>query len=374
MTKDRRPQGADRAPRAAEGHELSPNATHFLRRSLAGYRPYVPGEQPPDGEDWVKLNTNESPLPPSPKVIAAIKAATDESLRLYPSPTAASARQAIAAHFGLGAGQVGLGNGADELIEMCFRAFAGAGDRVAYSTPTYPLLDPLCRVHEATPSIHPTSEGWTWTPELVDDPAPLKFLVNPNSPTGTHHGRMSVERVLARSQGVVVLDEAYVDFAPESQLELVGRHPNLLILRTMSKSYALAGMRIGFALGNAQLIAALDAVKDSYNLNRLAIVAAVAAIDDEVHHRKIVDYVVSERGWLEEQLRELGFEHSPSAANFVFVKPSRGPSAAAVADALRERRVLIRHYDREPIAGWFRITIGTRDQHQKLLRALEEVL
>jgi len=171
-----------------------------------------------------------------------------------------------------------------------------------------------------------------------------------------------------------VLDEAYVDFAPESQLELVGRHPNLLILRTMSKSYALAGMRIGFALGNAQLIAALDAVKDSYNLNRLAIVAAVAAIDDEVHHRKIVDYVVSERGWLEEQLRELGFEHSPSAANFVFVKPSRGPSAAAVVDALRERRVLIRHYDREPIAGWFRITIGTRDQHQKLLRALEEVL
>src|SRR2546425_3317693 len=335
----------------------------FLRKSLQGYRPYVPGEQPPDGEDWVKLNTNESPLPPSPNVIEAIRAASGDSLRLYPSPTAAPARQAIADHFGLEANQVALGNGADELIEMCFRAFAGAGDRVAYSTPTYPLLDPLCRVHEATPSIHPTSEGWTWTPELVDDPAPLKFLVNPNSPTGTHHGRMSVERVLARSQGVVVLDEAYVDFAPESQLELVGRHPNLLILRTMSKSYALAGMRIGFALGNPQLIAALDAVKDSYNMDRLAIVAAVAAIKDEAHHRKIVAYVVNERAWLEEQLREDGFERSPSMANFVFVKPPPGASAAAVADALRERRVLIRHYDREPIDGWFRITIGTRDQH-----------
>ena len=346
----------------------------FLKRALEGYQPYVPGEQPPDTGDWVKLNTNESPMPPSPKVIEAIKSAAGESLRLYPSPTAAPARQAIAEHFGLDANQVALGNGADELIEMCFRAFAGAGDRVAYSTPTYPLLDPLCRVHEVVPSTHPTAEGWTWTTDLVEDQAPLKFLVNPNSPTGTHHGRMSVERVVARSRGVVVLDEAYVDFAAESQLELLGKHSNLLILRTMSKSYALAGMRIGFALGSAPLIAALDAVKDSYNLNRLAIVAAVAAIKDEEHHRKIVDHVVNERAWLEEQLREDGFEHSPSAANFVFVKPPPGASAAAVADALRERRVLIRHYHREPIAGWFRITIGTREQHERLLAALKEIL
>jgi len=346
----------------------------LLRKSLEGYQPYVPGEQPPDGEDWVKLNTNESPLPPSLKVIEAIRAAADESLRLYPSPTAAPARSAIAEHFGLDASQVALGNGGDELIEMCFRAFAGAGDRVAYSTPTYPLLEPLCRVHEVTPSVHPTGEGWTWTTDFVEDSAPLKFLVNPNSPTGTHHGRMSVVRVLHRSRGVVVLDEAYVDFAAESQLELIARHPNLLIIRTMSKSYALAGMRIGFALGSPQLIAALDAVKDSYNMDRLAVVAAVAAIKDETHHRKIVDYVVAERAWLEDQLREEGFEHSASAANFVFVKPPLGASAAAVADALRERRVLIRHYDREPIAGWFRITIGTREQHERLLTALREIL
>jgi histidinol-phosphate aminotransferase len=346
----------------------------FLKKALEGFRPYVPGEQPPDGEDWVKLNTNESPLPPSPKVIDAIKAAANDSLRLYPSPTAAPARQAIAGHFGLQAIQVALGNGADELIEMCFRAFAGAGDRVAYSTPTYPLLDPLCRVHEVTPSTHPTAEGWTWTSGLEEDQAPLKFLVNPNSPTGTWHGRPSVVRVVARSRGVVVLDEAYVDFARESQLELVDKFPNLLILRTMSKSYALAGMRIGFAIGNPRLIAALDAVKDSYNVNRLAIAAAAAAIEDEDHHRKIVDHVVAERAWLEEQLRECGFEHSPSAANFVFVKPPPRFSAAALADALRERGVLIRHYDREPIAGWFRITIGTREQHERLLAALKEIL
>jgi histidinol-phosphate aminotransferase len=345
-----------------------------LKKALEGYEPYLPGEQPPDDEDWVKLNTNESPLPPSPKVFEAIKAAAGDSLRLYPSRFAAPARAAIAEHFKLDASQVALGNGADELIEICFRAFAGAGDRVAYPTPTYPLLEPVCRVHEAVPSTHPTAEGWTWTTSLGDDPAPLKFLVNPNSPTGTHHGRRSVERVLGRSAGVVVLDEAYVDFSPESQVELLGKYPNLLILRTMSKSYALAGMRIGFALGDPSLIAALDAVKDSYNLNRLAIVAAVAAIKDEAHHRKIVDYVVSERAWLEDRLREEGFEHSPSAANFVFVKPPPGDSAPAVADALRERRILIRHYDREPIAGWFRITIGTREQHERLLGALKEIL
>jgi histidinol-phosphate aminotransferase len=346
----------------------------FLRKSLAGFRPYVPGEQPPDGEGWVKLNTNESPLPPSPRVIEAIKAATDVSLRLYPSPTAAPARRAIAKHFGLDETQVTLGNGGDELIEMAMRAFAGAGDSVAYPTPTYPLLEPLCLLHEAVPSPHASNEMFTWSTELMEDPAPLKFLVNPNSPTGTWHGAASVERAVHRSKGVVVLDEAYVDFAFESQVGLLARHDNLVILRTMSKSYALAGMRIGFALGSPELIADLDAVKDSYNLDRLAIVAATAAIEDEDHHRKIVDYVVAERRWLELQLHELGFEHSPSEANFVFVKPARGNIAAAVADALRERRILVRHYDRDPIAGWFRITVGTRDEHQRLLEALKEIL
>jgi histidinol-phosphate aminotransferase len=347
----------------------------FLRKALQGFKPYVPGEQPPDGEDWIKLNTNESPLPPSPKVIEAVKAATDESLRLYPSPTAAPARRAIAEYFGVDSAQVSLGNGGDDLIEMCFRAFAGSGDRVAYPTPTYPLFEPLCRLHDAVAAPQPSAAAFTWSSELVDDPAPLKFLVNPNSPTGTWHGRASVERVLLRSAGVVVLDEAYVDFAIESQFELLARHANLLILRTMSKSYALAGMRIGYALGSAELIAALDAVKDSYNVDRLAIVAACAAIDDEEHHRKIVEHVVAERGWLEDQLRELGFEsYSPSAANFVFVKPALGNSAAAVADALRERRILVRHYDRDPIAGWFRITIGTRDQHERLLAGFREIL
>lgn len=344
----------------------------FLKQALRDYSPYVPGEQPPDGEGWVKLNTNESPLPPSPRVIEAIKAAANESLRLYPSPTAAPARLAIAKHERVQPEQITLGNGGDDLIELCFRAFAGAGDRVAFVTPTYPLFEPLCRVHEAEPARFPTGEGWGWTEEFVHDPAPLKLIVNPNSPTGHWIGPAEVERTIEQSPGVVVVDEAYVDFAQMSVAGFVPRYQNMLVLRTFSKSYALAGMRIGYAIGNPNLIAALDSVKDSYNLDRLAIAAAVAAIEDEDHHRAIVDEVVRNRGELSEALTGLEFEVVPSATNFLFVKPP-GPAADVVA-ALRERKILVRHYDREPIAGWIRITIGTREQHARLLAALKEIV
>ena len=345
----------------------------FLKASLRDTHPYVPGEQPPDGEDWVKLNTNESPLPPSPKVIEAINRAATDALRLYPSASAAPARQAIARRFDVTPEEVALGNGADEVIDMCFRAFAGAGARVAFCRPTYPVFEPLCRIHDAVPAVHQLDESFRWDDRFAYDPAPLKFVVNPNSPTGTWADPVEVEKVVEVSRGVVALDEAYVDFAPFDLLALQRRYKNLLVMRTFSKSYALAGMRIGFAIGSPDLIASLDAVKDSYNLDRLAIAAAVAAIEDEEHHRKIVDFVVAEREWLAGRLEELGFEVSPSRANFVLVKPPR-ISGAAVADALREQRILVRRYDLEPIAGWLRITIGTRAQHERLLAALKEIL
>ena len=344
----------------------------ILRKGLEGFQPYVPGEQPPDGEGWIKLNTNESPLPPSPRVVAAIKKAAGDSLRLYPSPTAAPARRAIARRFGLDPAQVTVANGGDELIEMCFRAFADAGDRVAYPTPTYPLFEPLCRIHGASPSMHPTELPSELPASLASDPSPLKFIVNPNSPTGALFDQAAIEAVIDASPGVVAVDEAYVDFAPRSCLDLLASHDNLVLLRTFSKSYGLAGLRIGFALGDAAVIAALDSVKDSYNVDRLAIVAAAAAIEDDGYHRKLVDEVVANRTALSAALTRMGFEIVPSAANFVFVKPPQ--PAAEVASALRERKILVRHYDRDPIAGWFRITIGTAEQHAKLLEALKEIL
>ncbi len=343
-----------------------------VRKTLQGFEPYTPGEQPADGEGWVKLNTNESPLPPSPRVIVAIKAAANDSLRLYPSPTAAPAREAIARRYGLDPAQVTVGNGGDELIDLCFRAFVDAGDRVAFPTPTYPLFEPLCRIHEAIPSPHPTELPWELPPSLAPEPASLKLIVNPNSPTGAFFATQEVEAVVGASSGIVAIDEAYVDFAAHSCLPLLEHHENVLLLRTFSKSYGLAGLRIGFALGPRDVIEAIDSVKDSYNVDRLAIAAAVAAIEDEEHHRKLVSEVVKSRGILAGALAELGFDLVPSSANFVFAKPPK-PAAEVVA-ALREHRILVRHYDREPIAGWIRITVGTRDQHEGLLAALKEIL
>jgi histidinol-phosphate aminotransferase len=344
----------------------------FLKKALQGFQAYVPGEQPPDGAGWVKLNTNEAPLPPSPKVIEAIRGAANESLRLYPSPTAAPARSAIAKHFGVDPTQVALGNGGDELIEMCFRAFAGAGDRVAFPTPTYPLFEPLSRMHEAVASTHPTEMPWELPPSLGPDPAPLKFIVNPNSPTGGLFELPAIEAAVGASSGIVVIDEAYVDFAPRSCIELLPRHDNMLLLRTFSKGYGLAGMRIAFALGPRELIEALDSVKDSYNVDRLAIVAAVAAIEDEDHHQKLIDEVITNRAQLAGALIDLGFEVVPSSTNFIFTRPPK--PAIEVVSALRARKILVRHYDREPIAGWLRITIGTHEQHDRLLGALKEIL
>ena len=343
-----------------------------LRKTLQGFHPYVPGEQPPDGEGWIKLNTNESPIPPSPRVIQAIKSAADDALRLYPSPSAAPAREAIARRFGLEPAQVTVGNGGDELIELCFRAFADTGDRVAFPTPTYPLLEPLCRIHEVAPSAHPTEMFAELPVSLGPDPAPLKFIVNPNSPTGALFEADAVEAAVIASSGVVVIDEAYVDFAPRSALGLLAGHDNVVLLRTFSKSYGLAGLRIGFALGSRDVIEALDSVKDSYNVDRLAIVAAVAAIEDEEHHKRLVGEVIRNREELSRDLAALGFEVVPSSTNFVFAKPPR--PAIDVVEALRERRILVRHYDREPIAGWIRITVGSRDQQDKVLAALKEIL
>lgn len=347
----------------------------FLKPALRDFEPYAPGQQPPDGRGWVKLNTNEAPWPPSPAVLEAVRAAVGENLRLYPDPHARAAREAVARRLGVAPEQVALGNGGDELIELCFRAFAGAGDRVAYPHPSYPLLEPLCRIHEAEPVRHALTADWGLPERFADDPAPLKFLVNPNSPTGTWLDRDAVAEVVRRSPGVVVLDEAYVDFAPEHRLDLLREGAaNLVVLRTLSKSYALAGMRIGYAIGSPELVGALDLVKDSYNMDRLAIVAAVAAVEDAHYHERLVRFVVSERAWLAEELGRAGFAVTPSAANFVFARPPAGHDAAVLHAALRERRILVRHYDREPVAGWFRITVGTREQHRTLLEALKEVM
>ena len=347
----------------------------YVKAALRKFAPYTPGLQPAEEEGWVKLNTNESPWPPSPRVIQALRSGVGENLRLYPDPLSRGARSAIARHHGVGEDQVALGNGADELIELCFRAFTGKGQAVALLQPTYPVYEPVAAVHECRVSRHPYTADDTLPESFAADEAPLKFVANPNSPTGIWLDRQAVLEVVNGSSGVVALDEAYVDFAPEERIDLIREgHENLLAIRTFSKSYALAGMRLGYALGTPELIAALDLVKDSYNVNRLGAVAAVAAIEDGEYHDALVEFVLQQRKALTAGLRARGFEVLPSAANFVFCRPPASHRAAEVAAALSERQVLVRHYQQEPVSGWLRITVGTSEQHEALLRTLEEIV
>ncbi|HLH68624.1 MAG TPA: histidinol-phosphate transaminase [Candidatus Dormibacteraeota bacterium] len=347
----------------------------FLKPALREFVPYVPGRQPPELEGWIKLNTNEAPWPPSPRVLDAVREAVDGDLRLYPHPLAVTAREAIARFHGLSPAQVALGNGADDLIAMCFRAFVPKGARVAYLEPSYPLFAPLCRMHEAEPSVHALGPTWEVPDSFIADPAPLKFLVNPNSPTASWVDRAVVREVVRHAPGVVVLDEAYVDFAPATCIDLLAEGwENLIVLRTFSKAYALAGMRVGYAASTTGLISALDLVKDSYNVDRLAIVAAVAAIEDREYHDRLVAYVVEERAWLGDRLREAGFHVGPSATNFLFAQPPPGWDAARLVEELGRRRILIRHFGHGLAAGWVRVTVGTREQHLRLLEALKEVM
>jgi histidinol-phosphate aminotransferase len=344
--------------------------SRFRKPSLEGFEPYVPGLQPADGERWVKLNTNESPLPPSPNVATAIAAAAAD-LRLYPDPTQRALREAIADACDVSPEQVVGGNGGDEVLAMAVRAFVPRGGRAAFLTPSYSLVPALLGINDVEAEPHPYEPDFTLPASFLASDAPLRFVTNPNSPSGTLLPPEAVDEVCARASGVVVVDEAYVDFAPRSCLELLPRHGNLLLLRTLSKSYALAGLRLGFALGAPELIADVVTVKDDYNLGRLQLAAGVAAVGDREHQRRIVRLVVESRERLTDELRRRDWNVLPSGANFVFAIPPR--PAREVYEGLLARRVLVRFFDRPGVDHGLRISVGTWDDCQALLAAIDSL-
>ena len=337
--------------------------SHFLRKSLGAGFGYVPGEQPADGEGWIKLNTNESPLPPSPRVAAAVSAAAG-ALNRYPHPRAEPLRSALAAHLEVEPSQVVVGNGADALINDCLRAFCEPGTTVLVTEPTYSLLPVAASIHGVRTHAVALDGAGRFAGEFATADAPLRFFVNPNTPTGTWCEPEELARALHGAPGVVVIDEAYCDFAPRSCIPLLADHPSWIVLRTFSKSHALAGLRVGYAVAATGLIADLEAVGESYPVDRCAIAGALAALADVEHHRRIVDQVVSERSRLEAALEEAGWLVTPSQANFVCAVPPSGTSADAAA-GLRERRVLVRCF-----ATGLRITVGTAAENDALLAAL----
>ena len=347
---------------------ILPTMSGHRRASLGSAFGYVPGEQPADGAAWIKLNTNESPLPPSPQVAPAVAQAVG-SLRRYPDPRGEPLRSALARHHGLSPEAVVVGNGADQILECCFRAFADPGDTVVLTRPTYSLLPLLARLGGARAESVAISDDGSLPEALAAIPGVMRILCNPNSPTGSWALPSAVESRLGEASSVVVIDEAYCDFAPASCLPLLAGHQNWLVVRTFAKSYALAGLRVGYALGAPDLIADLSAVLESYPVDRLALAAAAAALADQPHHRRIVDAVVSEREPLAAALRGAGWDVGESQANFVLGKPPGG-DAVGVAAELRAQHILVRHFPDGDHADRLRITVGTPDENGALLRAL----
>ncbi|SFM07739.1 histidinol-phosphate transaminase [Variovorax sp. OV329] len=352
----------------------------FWSPRVRALEPYVPGEQPRIA-GLVKLNTNENPYPPSPMVLDAIQHAAGDKLALYPDPESLQLREAVAARHGLQVDQVFAGNGSDEVLAHAFFAFFQRAEPLLFPDVTYTFYRVYVQLYGIDAELQRVDGRLR-----IDVPALAErasqgcagiVLANPNAPTGIGLALADVEALLrACPDRVVLVDEAYIDFGGQSAMPLIARHANLLVVQTLSKSRSLAGLRVGFACGQAHLIDALTRVKNSFNsypLDRLAQAGAAAALEDEAWFTKTRDAVVHTREGLVLELEDLGFEVLPSQANFVFARhPSR--DAAALAAGLRQRKVLVRHFRQPRIEQYLRISIGTREQCSALVGALREVL
>lgn len=335
--------------------------------------PYVPGEQPKMA-NLVKLNTNENPFGPSPKVIDAIQAELNDSLRLYPDPEGESLRQTLAAYHKVRPEQVFLGNGSDEVLAHIFYGLFQHGEPVLFPDVTYSFYPVYCGLYNIEGKTVPLTETFEINPADYRQPNGGVIFPNPNAPTGRYLGLAHVEEILrANPDRVVVVDEAYIDFGGESAITLIDTYPNLLVSQTLSKARSLAGLRVGFAVGHPDLIEALNRVKNSFNsypLDRLALAGAKAAYEDEAWFRTCCDGVISERERVTSALESLEFEVLPSRANFIFCRHST-KAGEALARGLREQGIIVRHFNKPRISDFLRITIGTPEQNDALIAGIK---
>ena len=347
----------------------------MFRESIKNMAPYRPGEQPRPGQRLIKLNTNENPYPPSPRVRRAVaKAIAGSALRLYPAPRADEFVASAAKVYSVPQNMILAGNGSDELLAMVFRATLGAGDAVAYPVPTYSLYDTLALVQEARILHFPIADFALPLDALAKARANLTIVCSPNSPSGTLTPSRELGALAKRLDGrLLVIDEAYVDFGNENALGLVRRHRNVVVLRTLSKSYSLAGMRLGLCFAHPSVIDALMKVKDSYNLSRVALAAGAEALRDAAWMRRNVARVVRTRTRTEARLRKLGFEVPPSQSNFVLAR-ILGRDMAPVTRGLRRAGILVRHFATPLLQDAIRISIGTPAEMDALFKALEPLI
>jgi histidinol-phosphate aminotransferase len=374
----------------------------LIRALVRGLRPYAPGEQPKIA-GLIKLNTNENPYPPSPRVLAATRAAVDGRLRLYPNPTAQLLRERLARLHRCRPENIVVGNGSDELLAMAVRAFVEPSEGttglrttrprdlvvrgpvvssslVQFFTPSYSLYPVLADIHGAGGNAVPLSEAFA-IPALVDLKrarqwdfrAALSFVTTPNAPSGRGYRTAQLEELCRAQKGVVLLDEAYVDFARENAMSLALKYPHVLVARTFSKAYSLCFQRVGYCVGHPELIAALQKIRDSYNVNGLGQVAACATLDQLPYYRANFREIITTRDWLSRELGALGFEVFPSQTNFILVRPPK-LTAQTWLQELRDRKILVRWFSDPTVCNYLRITIGTPKEAAALIRAAREIV
>ncbi|WP_424766563.1 histidinol-phosphate transaminase [Paenibacillus sp. sgz302251] len=347
----------------------------FWSPLAASLVPYVPGEQPKD-KTYIKLNTNENPYPPSPKVIEAIKAAADADLRLYPDPTCEVLVQAAANYYGLPSQQVFVGNGSDEVLAFAFAAFFDPAKKLLFPDITYSFYKVYAKFYGLQTELIPLDHQFNVQVEQYAGDNGGIIIPNPNAPTAQLLPLDEIRKLLDRNPNqVVIIDEAYIDFGGQSAVQLISEYPNLLVVQTLSKSRSLAGLRVGLAFGSEELIDGLNRIKNSFNsytLDRLALAGAVASLEDEAYFRETTDKVIATRDRVSGQLAELGFKVTSSKANFVFIShPSL--AAKAIFQQLRDKGVLVRYFDQPRIDEYLRVSIGTDEEMNAFIRALQEL-
>jgi len=346
----------------------------FWSPVVRALEPYVPGEQPQiDG--LIKLNTNESPYPPSPKVLELMTHDAIDRLRLYPDPDSKKLKTTIASYHNISPEQVFVGNGSDEVLGLLFMAFFQQGKALLFPDITYSFYPVYCKLFNIDYRTVPLNDNFDI--DFNDYPQDNSGIIfpNPNAPTAIGKPLAEIEALLQRnSETVVVVDEAYIDFGGQTAIALIGKYPNLLVVQTLSKSRALAGMRVGFAAGHKDLIAGLDRVKNSFNsypLDRLAEAAAVVAFEDDSYFKRCCNKVIATRDYTVRELEKLGYQVLPSQANFVFAAPPAS-NAAEIAQYLRDHKILVRYFNKPRINQFLRITIGTDEQMQKMIEVLQQ--
>ncbi len=335
---------------------------------------YVPGEQPPLGTKIIKLNSNENPYPPSPKALKVLQEIDGEMLRRYPDPTGTLFRIAASKVLGVPDDWIAVGNGSDDLLNLIVRAVGEAGKPVVCPAPTYVLYRTLAEIQEAEFVEVPYPDDYKLPVDLlIAAQGAVTFVASPNSPSGTAISVADLEKLAKELSGILVIDEAYVDFAEENALNLTKKYNNVIVLRTLSKGYSLAGLRLGFGVANPALLAELNKIKDSYNVDALAYAVGAAAIADRDHKTANAEKIKASRAKLAVSFKELGFDVWPSQTNFLLVRPPNG-DAERIYQTLKVRGILIRYFNQPRLEDKLRISVGTEEQNQILIKTLKEIL